>query len=356
MVSGESHSDKGKGRPSIAIVIPSFRRPDCIRRQLAFWQNIDSRSLPLKVAVFLVDDSVSRTSTESWLSDTEEMRFRVPLFALIRSRNLGQGPNVMDALARLWNFDYLWVLADDDFLIEESMMSLLEEVRAQEPAVAVCEFRQGLNLERGTFFNGDVRILGADEVGLEAILRFGKGSNVILRNPGPSTIVDVAIGFHGSMYEDKALALSVVSKFESPKILVFPRITVVADSNFGRLRYPMRVFANLERVVDKLSHEQFLQCLSSSMWKRSRLNEWEWWWRGIVLHLMPGTPFRYDTSILWNEFLYPVRWLRSRLSKESSETKWVQWSGHQQMLQGLEPGSREASEDHFVRVGKDVES
>lgn len=316
--------DKKPGRSSLAILVSTYRRPAKLLRLVESLSWLERKDLPVDPTLVILDDSDDRGSTELWLEQYSKRPLAVRTHIVIRRRNLGQGPNFVQGILNFKDFDFYWPVTDDDLPREAETLRFIQTVVQEAPTVAVCEFRQGHSQEFGTFFDQDQGVQEGHDLNLEPVIRFGKGTNMIFRRPSEGVLSTWATRFCGSMYEDKALALLLLVTDQSPKLLVYPELAITADSDFGRLRYSMRAFANLERVVLEV-RRMFPSESLNLIWRQSKFHgEWWWWLRGLVHHFEPRGTFRYQTTTLLRELAFPLLRLTDRLLSTGND-RWVTW-------------------------------
>lgn len=316
--------DQKPARPRLGILLSTYRRPNKLLRLLDTLSWLERKDLPVDVTLVILDDSDDRGSTELWLKHYSKSPLAVPTHIVIRRRNLGQGPNFVQGMLDFKHFDLYWPVTDDDLPREAETVRFIDTVVQEAPTVAVCEFRQGPSHEFGTFFEQAQGVQEGQDLDLEPVIRFGKGTNMIFKRPSEAILSVWASRFCGSMYEDKALALLLLVSDRSPKLIIYPELAITADSDFGRLRYSMRAFANLERVALEV-RRMFPSDSLNLVWRNSKFHgEWWWWLRGLVHHVEPRGTFRYRTPTLLRELAFPLLRVLDHLMS-TGEDRWVTW-------------------------------
>lgn len=112
--------------PLLAICIPTYRRPDQLRRCL---ESTIRSAAPHSVAIVVADDSTDDTNVELM----EELRGAYPLLFHHRNvSNLGIDGNILHSVD-LCPARHAWILGEDDRLIPEAVPTVLAALAGQPP-------------------------------------------------------------------------------------------------------------------------------------------------------------------------------------------------------------------------------
>jgi hypothetical protein len=166
--------------------------------------------------------------------------------------NLGQGPNLVQAIKVNAHYEYYWFPGDDDLIIPDEFNKFLLNLKESNPSVAVFEFRQGKGLKSGTFLEGRNRIEKDPSVIIDSILKFGKCTSTVVGNPGEKFIQFLEIYMRNCMYQDKALVLYTFLISKKRNAYIHTDLTATGDAEYGNLRYSTRVFSNLDKTASKV--------------------------------------------------------------------------------------------------------
>ena len=113
--------------PLLAVCIPTYRRPDQLRRCLA---SVVRSAAPHQVAVVISDDSADDTNR----AVVEELRARYPLVVHHRNpTNLGIDRNILQSVD-LVPARHAWILGEDDRMLPEGVPTVLAALAAHEPS------------------------------------------------------------------------------------------------------------------------------------------------------------------------------------------------------------------------------
>ena len=228
------------------ILITTYNRPDKIKRHLDnFESKYWSKLKDYKTTIIIADDYPGGKLRNLCKNYQKRLKY-FKLIYLERTKRLGQGFNLFNAVKEKIISGYIWSVGDDDILLPQQATDFINKIKKFSPDVAVCEFRQGQENLAGTFFNGESRMIYDVKKGLEFIERFGKLTSVVFRRPS-NTLVKIAENmFIGCMYEDRPLAVISYLCNDKPSLYLKTELTATGDKDFGLLRYSMRVFVNLQ--------------------------------------------------------------------------------------------------------------
>jgi hypothetical protein len=300
----------------VAVAIPTYRRPKQVVELVRTLRDIPRGRIVLSVVISDDDPSLTLEASVRRELETSGIEFRY----LPQNPRLGQGTNLVAAVRACPSADYIWTMGDDDLPIVPAAKRLLDALRRTRPTVAVCEFRQGEDLEVGTFYEGEPRVITDLSEAVPMVIRFGKLSNTIFRPPSATLLDLVAEKFKGCMYDDKAIALLRLFVETQPSVLVVPELTVTGTESFSTLPYSMRVFCNLPRTTELawresgLPEDQLAQVVT-------HMNERGWWRIGLRSHFSRKTPLRYSNRVLARELTWP---LRRRLLARRGTGFWIE--------------------------------
>ncbi len=232
------------------ILITTYNRPNKIKRHLHNFQTeYWSKLKYCKPTIVIADDCPSIELKNLCKSYQKKLKY-FKLIYLERKKKLGQGINLLYSVKNDISSGYVWPVGDDDILLSQNSVDFINKINKFSPNVAVCEFRQGRANLDGTFFHGNSRMVYDVKEGLESISRFGKLTSVVFKRPSDNLIKIVEKMFTGCMYEDRALAVFSYLCNDKPSLYLKTKLTAIGDSDYGLLRYSMRVFANLSAAMN----------------------------------------------------------------------------------------------------------
>jgi hypothetical protein len=112
--------------PLLAVCIPTYRRPDQLRRCL---ESVIRSAAPHAVAIVVADDAADDTN----VALLEELRRRYPLLVHYRNAsNLGIDGNILRCVD-LCQARHAWILGEDDRMLPEGVSTVLAALAAHEP-------------------------------------------------------------------------------------------------------------------------------------------------------------------------------------------------------------------------------
>jgi hypothetical protein len=285
----------------ILCILTTYNRPDKLLRFLGQFDSTFS-SISDKFEIFIADDlPSSQLANDIYLTSAKSP---IPIYYHRNAINLGQGPNLVNALKLNPDYYFYWCPGDDDVIIAEEFIECIHSTLRLRPAACALEFRQGRSMNSGTFFAGQSRLEFDINICLDLITRFGKGASTIISNPGRTFISFVDNELSNSMYQDKAIGIYSFLRKSKRGVYVHPKLTVYGDVDYGRLRYSMRVFSNLDLTVRKtisyyLSTSFFN--LNITFRLKGHLSPLKWWWIGIKSHINPSCELSYTTPKFFKE-------------------------------------------------------
>lgn len=284
----------------ITFIVTTYKRQEKLIRLLR------SFSSPLflnfnNISLFVYDDDpASKFSTA--VKEIASIS-NIPITYVINERNYGQGPNLIQAIERhIDSSDYFWSPGDDDTIDPVHFAEVLKYVQEFRPACACFEFRQGCELESGTFFDKTELCFDLNSQ-IERVIRFGKGTSCIYRAPDRHFLKFLKSKLSKSMYQDKAIAVYSVLLFGKCGTFVYSKLTAFANNDHWKFRYSVRVFANLSITVNcvirysrKLGITP-LPCELRAAWYTPSY----WWCHGLIWHFSRSHPFCYGRKLLLKE-------------------------------------------------------
>ena len=251
--------------------------------------------------IHIVDDDPNST-----LSELIDKNYSIDVKYHKNDINLGQGPNAISHLKKNIDYEYIWIPGDDDLIVKDQFLEVLGALRDIKPTAAVLEFRQGKNLQAGTFFGGNPRCEKNLDKTIELLNRFGKCTSSVFRNPGEEFLEFLCEEMKYSMYQDKAMGLySILQSYPNQNVYVHPVLTATGDQEFGLLRYSTRVFANLT-----LTSKKVLQFFNKETNRSLDVGHTKdrgalyWWFFGVKSTLRGKSEIKYEKNKLIRELLY----------------------------------------------------
>lgn len=291
----------------ILLLITTYKRNNKIIRFLEDLNDKSFRNVKDYLDVLIVDDDPN--SVLGGLLSDIVIEHQLNVTYTKNIKNLGQGPNLMNALLNNHGYDYYWMPGDDDRLMPDQAVDLILKIRAYRPAAAALEFRQGKNLNLGTFFDGESRMVDSVDESIEYLIRFGKATSAIISRPSEWALKLVNDEFVDCMYQDKVLAVLVLLESRDRKIFLKTELTAMGDKDFGKLRYSFRVFNNLSVSINyaKLKYnEVYNQKISHGEVKVTKRQSLSSWKHGLMVNFRPDNEICYAKTRLAKElFIYP---------------------------------------------------
>ncbi len=113
-------------RPALGICIPTYKRPDQLRRCVA---SIIRSAAPHQVPIFIADDSTDDTNVPV----VSELRTQYPRIAHHRNpTNLGIDGNIVNAVD-LCDCRYAWIMGEDDRMTPDAIPTVLQVLASGQP-------------------------------------------------------------------------------------------------------------------------------------------------------------------------------------------------------------------------------
>ena len=295
----------------LLLVLTTYQRNDKILRFLKDFNNPQFEVIKSYLDILISDDDPNST-LGTLLNDFKDSIFNIKY---IKNKvNLGQGKNAAYAIYSNYFYDYYWMPGDDDIIIVHEFIDIINKIIHFKPDVALLEFRQGINLEGGTFYEGESRLIFDFNHCIEHIIRFGKNTSTIFKRPSNWAINEVLTTFADCMYQDKVLAIFSYLESTDKKVYLKTELTATGDVDYGKLRYSMRVFINLQLSVslaistyNTANHTNY--CYSSKGDKNAF-----WWWKfGLKAHFNRNSQLSYTTNRLFREIIYPIVYIYRKM-------------------------------------------
>jgi hypothetical protein len=292
----------------LLIVLTTYKRNEKVLRFLDSFNNSKYLLIKNYIDIIVADDNPN-----SNLGSILDSNIKDHIFNIIykkNDRNLGQGKNAAFTIYANYNYDYYWMPGDDDIIIVEEFIDIIQKIVIFKPDVALLEFRQGLHMDAGTFFEGESRVINNFQECISNIIKFGKNTSTIFKRPSEWAINETITAFSESMYQDKVLAIFSFLESNDKKVYLKTEITAMGDIDYGKLRYSMRVFVNLDlslklaikKINDKYNtfYTIFDDNLKSPFW---------WWKYGLSAHFNSKSQLSYTKHRLLFEILYPFTYI-----------------------------------------------
>jgi len=289
---------------AVCAIVTTFKRPGSALYLICQLTELSEKLNPerARLDIYIADDDPSATWFEGAKAQLPQSATSVTYVR--RLVNLGQGPNLLQALADVDGYDYCWCLGDDDRIDVRGLAKFFDRLGQLAPTLGVFGFAQGTRLEFGTEFVGETRIITEVDAITTCVARFGKGTNLVIKFPTEEVLNWVAQECRGCMYEDRAIAYAALFMSGTPRLLLEPKVLAYGTKGFGRLRYSQRVFPNLEQTL-RLAEHRFSSKPAIAPKSVSRREVWRWWARGLATHFYPYSPISYTPERLRKEFAYP---------------------------------------------------
>jgi len=297
----------------LLVVLTTYKRNSKILRLINSFNDPLFYSIKDFIDIIIADDDPN--SILGTLINELNENHVFPLIYIKNSKNLGQGKNAAFTIYDNFSYDYYWMPGDDDIIIVNEFKELINKVFLLKPDIALLEFRQGANLEGGTFFEGESRLITEYDECIEKIMRFGKNTSTIFKRPSNWMMEEVLTTFSECMYQDKVLAILVYLESIKKEVYLKTEITATGDKDFGRLRYSMRVFANLPLAVSlaiKIYNNKYLT--NYNFIQNSKTSVFWWWKFGLLAHFNRSSQLAYTNSRLISEIFYPLTYLIRKIS------------------------------------------
>lgn len=300
----------------ILLVLTTYKRNDKIIRFLKDFNNPRFEIIKPFLDILIADDDPN-SNLEALLGD-----FANSVFNLTYKRNevnFGQGKNAANAIYSNFNYDYYWMPGDDDIIIIDEFIDVIQKIKVYRPDVALIEFRQGVNLDGGTFFEGSSRLISEFTECIENIIRFGKNTSTIFKRPSNWAINQVLTTFADCMYQDKVLAIFSYLESSDKKIYLKTELTATGDADYGKLRYSMRVFVNLNLSVSLAINNYNLVNGTQYIFNVKDAKNAFWWWQfGLKAHFNPSSQLSYSLERLLKEIIYPLVYMYRKFFKKDN--------------------------------------
>ena len=292
----------------LLIVLTTYKRHEKILRFLNDFNKINYSLICSYIDIIISDDD-PLSNLEIKLNDN--IKNHIFNINYVRNKvNLGQGKNAASTINDNYTYDYYWMPGDDDIIITEEFIDLITKIVEFKPDVALLEFRQGLNLEAGTFFEGESRIISNFQECISKIIKFGKNTSTIFKRPSDWAINETLTTFSDCMYQDKVLAIFSYLESNDKKIFLKTELTATGDVDYGKLRYSMRVFVNLQLSL-WLAINLFNSKYNTNYHTiDNNFKNSFWWWKyGIKAHFNRKSQLSYTNKRLFSEIFYPFKYL-----------------------------------------------
>lgn len=286
----------------ILCILTTYKREDEVIR---FLKQFDSRFNEVSkfFDIYISDDD---PKSDVYRKLIKEVYSPVKISYNKNRVNLGQGINAVEAAKKNLSYTYFWLPGDDDLIVVDELIKVFRAIENDQPTVAVFEFRQGKNLDAGTFFGGDLRFETNLDKAVELLNRFGKGTSSIFRNPGSNFLEFMSEKMMDSMYQDKAMGLyALLQSYPHQNVYVHPELTATGDENYGLLRYSTRVFSNQTLTSKKVL--QFFNKQNNCALNVTLTNgpsPLYWWFFGVRCSMRRNSVIRYKKEKLVKELLY----------------------------------------------------
>ena len=241
-----------------SFVIITYNRKEKLLRLLN--QFLDPRWEPIRrlgVQIIVADDHGTDNSyahVQGTVQRLTELGFLMSYH--YRETNLRGDKNLHRGYHEEALGEYAWLFCDDDQFDLDLAPGFISAVLAEQPAVALCGFGQGIDNAYGShleeFPTG--KIVDPDTA-IRALVNFPKTSAYIFRRDSTVTGQAVLENWGTTLFQWIGAAILLFAKHPSRGVYIDPRIIAFADEDFGHLRYSYRVFAPYADVVrEALDH------------------------------------------------------------------------------------------------------
>lgn len=306
------------GAPTLACILSTYKRERQALTRVGELASLARRLPAWHFDVLVADDDpdseLGALLPEVDTNGLQEFRY------MRRARNLGQGRNMIAALAECGESDYVWFPGDDDQLMVDELEEFFIELLAHRPTCGVFGFRQGLN-GAGTSFSGNAHLLRGSDESIACVVDFGKLTNLVVKSPPKAMVSVLSVAFDDSMFQDKALAVMAIRTNPKGRVLVWPRVCAEASPGYQHLRYSQRAFANLGRTVQLAkgcaSEEGVKWTGFPELSKSDQMFAWRLWAKGLVDTALPGRELNYTLETALRELVWPFRELWRVLNRRA---------------------------------------
>lgn len=279
------------------VILTTYQRPDEFSRLLDAIMQVDWSLLNSDYKILIYDD-FPKSKLQYQLHDILD---HPKIEYHRRVVNLGQGQNHMDAVRDIPEGQYIWMPGDDDIVNPQEFNGALNAINRLDPDVLLLEFRQGPNLQHGTFYETHLTTINDVDAKIEVISRFGKCTSTIFKKPSVSVSNYINNEFTNCMYPDKAFGIARALEHPHSKVMCYNNLVAHGDANYGKLRYSMRVFRNLNTIAILISAFLKIEITQSDFKGEAR-----WWMSGLISTISPNSEIKYTSKRFMIELFWPL--------------------------------------------------
>jgi glycosyltransferase involved in cell wall biosynthesis len=292
----------------LTFIILTYKRPTKVLRLLeqfldTAWVELNDLNLEIVIAddhsndntFALIEPVIQKLKKNGWR-----------LKYVYREKNLQADFNLFSALVNDAKGDYAWLLCDDDFLIVKEAIGFIKYVYKTKPRVAICGFSQGNILKYGNSLGSVPRTTISLEDSIYILCHYPKTSTYIVKRDLKFLIYEYFIRWDKTLFYWIGFSIQLISSYEGSGVSVYPNKTVVADNEYGILRYSYRVFGNLSYVVKDslaITDLKFNNSLLKFEFLQNR-DEIELCILGLQAHYSAKSEITYEHQILAKELKY----------------------------------------------------
>jgi glycosyltransferase involved in cell wall biosynthesis len=222
--------------PLLTIAIPTYNRVDKLKRLI---NNILNQSFSFSEEIELMISNNSSTDETSQFLETLIINHRnLKVKTYNQETNLGFDGNI-SFLYHNSNSKYIWFFADDDLLLPDTINTIVDTLKREEPSALLFSFGQPPGSTRGSFTFKDIVSSFYDKKYLvELSVKWPKISTYLLLNTKfteeDSAFVETQFGF-GWMH--LCLIFSVLNYYEKPKLTIISKVLAECDEEFDMLSW-----------------------------------------------------------------------------------------------------------------------
>lgn len=286
---------------SLLIVIPTYQRTEYLEEQL--------RRLELSIKeysnIVLVDVLVRENSYTSF---TREMVISYNFRYVSNHVNLGADFNFILCFLDAMEYDYLWILSDDDFIVSESFNKLMQEIidadndliiLSEKRSIADCEFN---NLNILKYFELGTGLISKAVYRLDAIKPFFQGLMKYWYTGFPHLAIQLYY-IYGTT-NPKIMVIS-ESNFDNPPTRTMPDSLGYNKSLYGYIGLLKILDIKSRRELTKRWWNDFHLRFKAVYLRKLMNDEYKLWFLNIKSNLI----FFYIRFFFFRIFIYPLIFL-----------------------------------------------
>jgi hypothetical protein len=295
------------------ILITTYNRPKSIHTLLKIFSNNKWKGLLIKPNIIISDDS-DNYDTEKLVKIYTSKINQFKIFYFKNNKRLGHIHNFWHILKTFEFKGYIWNYGDDDIPIINPSILFINKIIKIKPDLALCEFRQGDALSKGTFFKGKNRVINSPDESIKYIKCFGKSISLCFKILNIKQLILVEKYFKGCCHDDRMIAIFSFLKSKNKKIYLQSDLTAYGDKKLNKLNYTTRAFGNMENCINRMLNLFFKNLLNKKKFfflEKNSKSEIYWYMYGLLSTLRLTTCPPYTLHFLLRELLiFPLVLLR----------------------------------------------